>query len=132
MIKICEVIKKRERSRNIKEYFQDKCSKKWNLIDLEAREGFTSNTQRQIKCAAELNMHGERIKVIGASNKHACCPLCEPKEKWEHVVLCEKRKNKKDDQIKKLIKKLNDAAKKVKVSTYETNIFNEIIKDVWK
>ena len=77
-------------------------------------------------------MHGKRIKLIGKSSMHACCPLCESKETWEHVVLCDKMKNKKEDQIKKLIEKLNDAAKKVKASTYERNIINEIIKDVQK
>ena len=66
------------------------------LIDFEVREGFTSSAQRQIKCAAELNMCGERIKVIDTSNKHACCPWCESKETWEHVVFCDKMKNKKE------------------------------------
>ena len=59
-----------------------------------------------------LDMCGERIKFIDKSNTHAYCLACESKESWEHVVLCEKMKNKRDAWIKKLNKKLNETTTK--------------------
>ena len=50
-------------------------------------------------------------------------------ETLEHVGKCEKIKNNRDDWIKNLNKKLNDEVKKIKESTYERKIVNEIIKD---
>ena len=46
--------------------------------------------------------------------------------------IMQKIKDKREDWIKKLINTLNDAAKRVKASTCERNIFKEIIKDVRK
>ena len=93
---------------------------------------FASSTVSQIKCAVGLNVHGERIKFIDKSNMHACCPLCKSKESWEHVVLCEKMKNRRDAWINMMQKKLNKTAKKGKAWTYERKIVNEKIKDVRK
>ena len=56
----------------MKECFQDKNGDRWNLIDIEARTGFVNSTVSQIKCAAGLNVHGERAKNIDAGNEHAC------------------------------------------------------------
>ena len=75
-------------------------------------------------------MHGERIKLIDKSNNHACCPLCDSKETWEHVLFCEKLKDKREAWIKRLSNKMKDATKKAKVSTHERSIVNKIIKDV--
>ena len=75
-------------------------------------------------------MHDERIKVIGKGNIHAFCPECNAITTWEHVVLHEKVKNTRDDWVNKLSKKLNDVVKKVKTSTHERKIVNEMIKDV--
>ena len=49
-------------SKNVKECVQVKCGEKWNLTDIEAREGFTRSTESKLKFSAGLNMHGERIK----------------------------------------------------------------------
>ena len=56
-------------------------------------------------------MCSERTKVFDKSNKHVCCPLCESKETWKHVLLCENIKDEREDWTKKLINKLNDAEK---------------------
>ena len=99
---------------------------------MEAREGFTKSTESQIKCATGLNMHYERTKLIDKGNMHAVCPACNVIYTWEHVVSCEKITNKRDYWVNKLSKKLNDAVNKVKVSTHERKIVNEMIKDVRK
>ena len=116
----------------MKEHFQDKHGEKQNLIDLETREGFTRITESQIKCAAGLNMHGERIKVIDKSNAHAFCPLCNAIKTWEHVLLCKRLRIREVIGLKSFNKKLNEAVNKVKVPTYEMNIVNKIIKDIRK
>ena len=59
-----------------------------------------NSTDSQIKCAAGLNVYGESAKDIDKSNMHACCPLCKSTESWEHVVLCEMKKTKRDAWIK--------------------------------
>ena len=41
---------------------------------MEAREGFKKSTESQIKCAAAIIVHGERIKVIDKGNRYAVCP----------------------------------------------------------
>ena len=46
--------------------------------------------------------------------------------------MCEKKKTKTGAWIKKLNKKSNETAKKLKASTHERKIINEIIKDVRK
>ena len=61
-----------------------------NLIDSEAREGFSMSTISKIKCAAGLNMHSERMQVTDKSKTHACFPLCKSTAPREHVVLYEK------------------------------------------
>ena len=63
---------------------------------------------------------------------HAVCLACNEKEIWEHVVLCEKMKTKRDDWVNQLNKKLNYEVKKLKASAYERKIVNKIIKDVRK
>ena len=68
--------------------------RKWKLIDVESREGFTNCTESQIKCAARINMHGERIKLIDKSNEHAFFPACDTLDAWEHSVFCVKMKEK--------------------------------------
>ena len=78
--KISEVVKNIDSEEFITEYFQDKYGENWNLIDIEAREGFVNSTASQIKCAAGLNVCGERAKDIDKSNTHACCPMCKSKE----------------------------------------------------
>ena len=77
-------------------------------------------------------MCGERIRVIDKGNMHAFCPSCNSIETWEHVVLCEKIKNKLDDWVNKLNNKVIDVVKKVKASTHERKVANEIITDVRK
>ena len=64
-------------------------------------------------------MHGERIKFIDKWNKYAVCPACDALEIWEHVVLCDKIKDKRDTWVKKIEKSFNDVGKKVNASTYE-------------
>ena len=97
---------------------------------MEAREEFTNITESQIKCAAGLKTHIERIKVTDKGNTHAVCLSCDVIATWEHVMLCKKMKNKRDDWVNKLNKKLNYAVKNLKALTYERKTFNEIIKDV--
>ena len=77
-----------------KRTFSRKMRWNWNLIEIEAREGFVRSTESQIKWSAGLNMHDEKIKLIYKSNNHACCPSYESKETWENVLLCEKLKDK--------------------------------------
>ena len=91
-----DVIRSIDSGKFITEYFQDKHGEHWHLIDIEAREGFVNSTIRKIKCAAVLNVYGERAKDIDKKNKHTCCPLCKSKESWEHVTLCGKLKIKKE------------------------------------
>ena len=95
---------------------------------MEAREEFTNITESQIKCAAGLNMCGERIKVIDKGNRHVFCLASNAIETWEHVVLCEKMNNKRNDWVNRLKNKINDALKKVKTSTCESKI-DEMIKE---
>ena len=94
------------------------------MIGIESSEGFTRITESKIKCSAGLNVHGERIKLIVKSDNHACYPSCESKETWEHVLLCEKLKDKREVWIKRLSNKIKDASKNVKASMYERNIVN--------
>ena len=88
--KISEVVKNIDSEECIKECLHDKHGDKWNLIDIEARKGFSNNTVSQIKCTVGLNVCGERAKNIDKSNEHACCPLCKSEESWEHALLCGK------------------------------------------
>ena len=74
------------------DHFRDEHGENWHLIDVEAREGFSSSTTSQMKCAAGLSVHGERAKNIDKSNTHARCPLCKSEESWDHVLLCGKLK----------------------------------------
>ena len=99
-MKISEVIKMIDSVRDVEECFQDKHGEKWKSIDVEAREGVTKCTESQIKCAARNNMYGERIKLIDKGNKNAVCPACDALKMWEHVVLCEKLKDKQDVWVK--------------------------------
>ena len=57
-------------------------------------------------------MHGERMQVIDKSNIHACYPLCESKKSFQHVLLYEKIKNRRDYRINIMKKKLNKTVKK--------------------
>ena len=47
-------------------------------------------------------------------------------------MLCDKMKDKRDDFVDNLDKKINDVVKKAKSSTHERKIVNEIIKYVGK
>ena len=89
------------------------------LIGVEAREGFTNCNESQIKCAARIIMHEERIKLVDNGNKHGVYPSFDALETWEHVVLCDKMKDKRHAQVKKIEKSFNDVAKKLKESKYE-------------
>ena len=88
--KVSEVVKTIDSDMKLKEYLQDKYGDKWTHIDIEARTGFVNSTVNKIKCAAGLNMYGERVKLIDKTNAHVCCLLCKADESWEHVLLCDK------------------------------------------
>ena len=124
------MIKKIDSEKCTTEHFQDKHGENWHLIDIEAREGFASSTVSQIKCAAGLNVCGERAKDIDKSNARVCCPLCKSKESWEHVLLHRKLKKIREDWINVMQKKSHETAKKVKASTHHQKIANETMKDV--
>ena len=130
--KISNVIEKIDSIRNLEEYFQDKHGEKWTLTDVESRERFTNFTESQIKCAAGINVHGERIKLIDKGNEHAVFPTCNALEAWEHVMLSDKMKDKRYELAKKIEKSFNEVAKKVKASTYEKNVVNEMTKEIKK
>ena len=89
------------------------------LMNAQNREGFTNCTESKMKCAAGINMHGERIKLIDKGNEHAVFPACDALETWEYVVLCDKMKDKRDACVKNIEKRFNDVTKKVKASTNE-------------
>jgi len=130
--KISEVIKKIDSMKNLEEYLQNKYGEKWLIIDIEAREGFSNSTTSKIKCAAGLNMYGERIKLIDKKNRHAVCPTCNEIETWEHVMLCEKQKEKRAEWVQKLKTQFDVILKKRKATAYEINIVREMENDIVK
>ena len=46
------------------------------------------------------------IKKIEKSDKKAACPACGDTEDWDHVLLCEQNKNKREEWAKELEIKL--------------------------
>ena len=64
-------------------------------------------------------MHGERIKLIDKKNRHAVCPMCNEIETWEHVMLCEKQKEKRVEWLQNLKIKFDVILKKRKATAYE-------------
>ena len=67
---------------------------------VEARERSTNCTESQLRCAAVINILVERIILIDKGNTHAVCPVFDELEEWEHVVLCDKMKDKRDAWVK--------------------------------
>ena len=88
--------------------------------------------ESQIKCANKISMHRERIKLIGEGNKYAVCPTRDELETWDHDVLCDKLKCKRDARVKKIEKSFNDAAKKVKESAYEIDMVKRMVNEIVK
>ena len=60
---------------NLEEYVQNKYGEKWTCIDLNFRNMFSQSSASKIKCAAGLNMYGERIKLIDKRNWYVDFPL---------------------------------------------------------
>ena len=50
-----------------------------------------------IKYIAGMNLYGDIIKRIDKRNKTAVCPTYGEKEYWDHVLMCEQNKNKRDE-----------------------------------
>ena len=46
-----------------------------------------------IKCAMGLNIHGERMKLMGRKNENDEHTSCNDEGSWEHVILREKNKS---------------------------------------
>ena len=67
-------------------------------------------------------MHGERIKLIDKKNMNAAFLLCNEIETWEHVMLCEKKKEKRIEWLQHLKINFDIILKKIKATSYETNI----------
>ena len=53
-------------------------------------------------------------------------------ETWDHAVLCDEMKDKRDAHVKKIEKSFHDVPKKVKASMHEINMVKEMIKDIVK
>ena len=75
-------------------------TRKWKIIGIEAREGVSNSTESKIKGGAGTNICGERIKLIDKMNMNMVCPLCNEVETWEHVMLCNKQNEKRDEWLK--------------------------------
>ena len=60
------------------------------LIDAEARNVFSCCAPSTIKCIAETNRYGNRIRMINKSDTTIVCPVCNENKDWDHTTLCEK------------------------------------------
>ena len=85
-----------------KEHMQHKYGEKCDVIDTEAKDLLSSSTSNMIKCTAGINHYGEILKKIDKHNKTAACPGCGADEDWEHVILCEKSKENREELMKAL------------------------------
>ena len=99
---------------------------------MKARDSFAKTIENKVKCAAGLNMHGERIQLIDKNSKHADCPTCNIEESWKHVTLCDKNKQIRDKWLKSTKAKFKEIIKKRKVTDCEKKIVEEIEKDIGK
>ena len=97
---------------------------------MESPEGFVKSTESQIECATGIDVHRENIKLIDKGDRHAFCLAFNEIETWEHVVSCDKMKDKRDGWINSTGDSLNDVVKKAKKSKRKRNIFNEMFEDV--
>ena len=64
------------------------------LIEKSSMKHYTSS---MIKYIAGMNLYGDIIKRIDKRNKTAVCPTYGEKEYWDHVLMCEQNKNKRDE-----------------------------------
>ena len=87
---------------HLEEHVQDKNGEKWTCIDLMARNVLSNITISKIKCAARLNMPGDRIKIIDKRNVHTECPVCNQNESWEHMILCSKQKKNRKEWMQRV------------------------------
>ena len=70
----------------MKHKYDEKCV----LIDIEARDVFSSGVPSMIKCAVGINHCGNRINKIDKSNTRTVLPECGSDEYCEHVMLCKR------------------------------------------
>ena len=63
---------------------------------MESREEFAKSTESQIECATGIDVHRENIKLIDKGDRHAFFLAFNKIETWEHVVSCDKMKDKRD------------------------------------
>ena len=81
-----EVIKIKHRTDHCEEYLQHRCGEKWDLIETEARDSFSSSSTRMIKCAVGINHYRERINKIDKKSTTSAFHVCGTDEDWEHEI----------------------------------------------
>ena len=84
------------------------------------------NKARKIKYTAGKNTYGERIKAIDKKSKKVDCQTRNAEESWEHVALCDKHKQIRDEWIKSLRIIFNEIAKKMNATDCKKQIIDEM------
>ena len=66
------------------------------------------------------------------SNTTSACPLCGEIKYWDHILLCEQNKNKRDELVKGLETKLKKMKQHEYVDDEERDIVKEMLNNVNK
>ena len=67
---------------------------------MKARDSFEKVSASKAKIVVGMSAHGKRIIFVDKNNKHTDFPTCNVEESWEHVRLCDKNKQIRDEWIK--------------------------------
>ena len=74
-IRLSEVIKTIDSTRNLKELMENKCGEQWVCVDAKARDSLAKDKSRTAKFSAGMSMCGGRIKLIDKNNKNTDFPI---------------------------------------------------------
>ena len=129
---VSEVIKWKDSDSKCEECIHHKHVEQWDLVDIDARNVFTSYAPSMIKCILGLNQHGERIKCINMINKTAVCPLCGKIEYLNRILLCKNNRNNRREWLKRLLIILKSIEHHKNANEEERGIVKEISNDANK